>query len=69
MVITDDSVLKLYYLITETNPELPINNVDPTLTLRAPYSQGDITVFGANIGQQCVAMSLCTLIYNILSKQ
>ena len=52
MVITDDSVLKLNYLITETNPGPPINNVDPTLTVRAPYSHGDITVFDANVGQQ-----------------
>ena len=42
----------------------PMNNIDPTLTVKAPYSQGDITVCGANAGQQCVAMSLCALIYN-----
>ena len=42
-----------------------MNISDPTLTVKAPYSQGDITVFGANAGQQCVAMSLCALIYNI----
>ena len=41
-----------------------MNNIDPTLTVKAPYSQGDITVFGANAGQQCAAMSLCALIYN-----
>ena len=62
MVITDNSVLKLKYLITETNPGPPIINVDPTLTVRAPYRQGHITVFGVNVGQQCVAMSLCALI-------
>lgn len=48
----------------ETNPGPPMNNIDPTLTVKAPYSQGDITVFGAKSGQQCVAMSLCALIYN-----
>ena len=29
----------------------------------APYSQGDV-VFGQTAGQQCVAMSLCGLIYH-----
>ena len=48
----------------ETNPGPPMNNIDPTLTVKAPYSQGYITIFGANAGQQCVAMSLCALIYN-----
>ena len=41
-----------------------MNNTDPTLTVKAPYSQGDITVFGANAGQQCVVISLCALIYS-----
>ena len=59
--------VKLFSVI-ETNPGPPINNVDPTLTIKAPYSQGDITAFGANAGQQCIAMSLCALIYN-LSKE
>ena len=30
----------------------------------ASYSQGNELVFGQNAGQQCVAMSLCSLIYN-----
>ena len=30
----------------------------------APYSQGNELVFGQNAGQQCVAMSLCSLFYN-----
>ena len=68
MVITNHSLLKLKYLI-EANPWRPINNVDPTLAVRAPYSQVDITMFGGNVGQQCVAMSLCALIYNNLSKE
>ena len=50
MVIKDDSLLKLNCLITEANPGPPINNVGPTLAVRAPYSQGDITVFGGNVG-------------------
>ena len=33
-------------------------------TTVAPYSQGNELVFGQNAGQQCVAMSLCSLIYN-----
>lgn len=43
-----------------------MNNIDPTLTviIKAPYSQGDITIFGANAGQQCIFTSLCALIYN-----
>ena len=63
MVITEDVVLKLNDVMTQkTNPGPPINNVDPTLTVEAPYSKGDITVSGAKAGQQCV--SLCALIYN-----
>ena len=41
-----------------------MNNIDPTLIVKAPYSQGDITVFGANAGEQCIATSLRALIYN-----
>ena len=38
--------------------------VDPSKTIAEPYSQGNELVFGQNAGQQCVAMSLCSLIYN-----
>ena len=38
--------------------------VDPRKTIKAPYSQGDVVVFGQNPGQQCVAMSLCALMYH-----
>ena len=38
--------------------------VDPCKTIAAPYSQGNELVFGQNARQQCVAMSLCSLIYN-----
>ena len=48
----------------ETNPGPCINDIDPTLTIKAPYSQGDIMYFGENAGKQCVAMSLVALIYN-----
>ena len=52
----------------ETNPGPPMNNIDPTLTVKAPYSQGDITVFGTNAGHQCVAMSLSALTWYKLWK-
>ena len=32
--------------------------VDPRKTMKAPYSQGDVVVFGQNAGQECVVMSL-----------
>ena len=38
--------------------------VDPSKTIAAPYSQGNELVFGQNAGQQCVAMSSCSMIYN-----
>ena len=38
----------------EKNPG-PI--VDPIRTIRAPYSQGNVTVFGQSAGQQRVVMS------------
>ena len=34
----------------------------PSKTRTAPYSQANELVFGQNSGQQCVAMSLCSLI-------
>ena len=46
----------------EKNPG-PVSVV-PSQTLRAPYCQGNVAVFGQNAGQQCTAMSLCSLIYN-----
>ena len=38
--------------------------IDSSKTIHAPYCQGDVLVFGSNAGSQCVAMSLCALIYN-----
>ena len=38
--------------------------IDPSKTITAPYSQANELVFGQNSGQQCVAMSLCSLIYS-----
>ena len=42
----------------------PPTYVDPNKIIVASYSQGNELVFGQNAGQQCVAMSLCSLIYN-----
>ena len=47
----------------EENPGPVMHHVNPSKTIVAPYSQGDVIVFGQNAGQQCVAMSLCALIY------
>ena len=38
--------------------------IDHTKTIQAPYSQGNVELFGQNAGTQCVAMSLASLIYN-----
>jgi len=48
----------------EKNPGPSSLLIDPWKTIKAPYSQGNELVFGQNAGQQCVAMSLCSLIYN-----
>ena len=42
--------------------------IDPSKTIHAPYSQGNVDIFGLNAGQQCVAMSLCALIHNFRNK-
>ena len=47
----------------EKNPG-PSFYVDATKTIHAPYCQGNVVVFGENAGQQCVAMSLCALMYS-----
>ena len=47
----------------EKNPG-PSVYVDATKTFHAPHCQGNVVVFGENAGQQCVAMSLCALIYS-----
>ena len=41
-----------------------MHHVDPRKTIKAPYSQGDVVVFGQNAGQQCAVMSLCASIYH-----
>ena len=47
----------------EKNPGPP-TYIDPNKTIVASYSQGNVLVFGQNAEQQCVEMSLCSLIYN-----
>ena len=47
----------------EKNPG-PSVYVDAAKTIPALYCQGNVVVFGENAGQQCVAMSLCALIYS-----
>ena len=39
----------------ETNPG---PSIDPLKTIKAPYSQDNVLLFGSNAGTQCVAMSL-----------
>ena len=35
----------------KTNPGPLIHSIDPTLTIKASYSQGDIMYFGENAGK------------------
>ena len=48
----------------EKNPGPSPMYIDPSKTITAPYSQTNELVFEQNSGKQCVAMSLCSLIYN-----
>ena len=49
----------------EENPGPTIFDViDPTRTICADYSQGNVALFGENAGKQCVAMSLTAIIYH-----
>ena len=57
------SKLKLISDIEKNSGPTPMQ-VDSSKTIAAPHSQGNELVFGQNAGQQCVAMSLCSLIYN-----
>ena len=49
----------------EKNPGPTPMYIDPSKTITALYSQANINelVFGQNSGQQCIAKSLCSLIY------
>ena len=58
-----------FKLCTDIEKNLgPSVYVDATKTVHAPYCQGNVTVFGENAGQQCVAMSLCALVYIKITK-
>jgi len=46
----------------EMNPGPPMV-MNSSKTICAPYSQANIALFGLNAGRQCVAMSLCALVY------
>ena len=37
--------------------------VDHTHTVHADFHQGHPLIFGSNAGKQCVAMSLCSIVY------
>jgi len=45
-------------------PGLTPMYIDSSKTIMAPYSQANELVFGQSSGQQCVAMNLCSFIYN-----
>jgi len=49
--------------IEKTPGPTPVH-IDPSKIIMAPYSQANALVFGQSSGQQCVTMSLCSLIYN-----
>ena len=53
----------MYRSNIEKNPGPSQVLIDPSKTIQGPYSQGNVILFGLNAGQQCVAMSLCALIY------
>ena len=61
---SETHVVNYCKLNIEKNPGPCPMYVDPSKTIAAPYSQGNELVFGQNVEQQCVAMSLCSLIYN-----
>ena len=42
--------------------------IDAAKAINAAYCQGNVTVFGENAGQQCVALTLCALIYSKITK-
>jgi hypothetical protein len=46
----------------EKNPG-PSELLDANKTICAPYIQSNEAIFGENAGRQCVAMSLCALVY------
>ena len=51
----------------EKSPGLSVY-VDATKPIHAAYCRENGAVFGENAGQQCVAMSLCALVYSMITK-
>ena len=51
----------------EKSPGLSVY-VDATKPIHAAYCQENVAVFGENAGQQCVAISLCALVYSMITK-
>ncbi len=57
-------LLRLSNDVEENPGPWTINDiVDPSYTVHADFNQGDDLLFGSNAGKQCVAMSLCAIIY------
>ena len=54
----------IFQLFSDIEKNPGPTQIDPSKTICAPYSQGNVDVFGSYAGRQCVAMSLCALIYN-----
>ncbi len=58
-------LLRLSNDVEENPGPVNINEiVDRTHTVHADFGQGNELLFGSNAGKQCVAMSLCSLVYN-----
>ncbi len=58
-------LLRLSNDVEENPGPININEiVDCTHTVHADFHQGNELMFGSNAGKQCVAMSLCSIVYN-----
>ena len=55
------------FIDIEKSPGLSVY-VDATKPIHAAYCQENVAVFGENAGKQCVAMSLCALVYSMITK-
>ena len=42
--------------------------VDPTKTIKAPHSQGNVVLFAQNAGLQCVSLSLRASLYHNMKR-
>lgn len=48
----------------ERNPGSSIHNIDPTLTIKVPYSQWHYDLWWKMLEIHCLVMSLIALVYN-----